>query len=83
MTLLTHDRVIEIVGRLSDERIARILECEAQEEDLLAAMSWVEADDAIERETHKQPSGKVALLCEILAAELPADEEAERPAGPE
>ena len=80
---LTHDRVIEIAGRLTDDQIVRILECQAQEEDLLAAMSWVEADDTIERETHHQPGGKVARLYEILMAARPDEEDAQRRTSPE
>ena len=80
MTALTYDRVVEIAGRLSDAQMARILECEAREEDLLAAMAWLRADDAIERETHHQPGSRIAELCEILAAEEAPDED-EAPPG--
>lgn len=75
MTSLNHDNVLEIAGPLSDGQIARILECNALEEDLLAALAWLNADDAIGREIHREPSGKVAELCEILAVDQAPDED--------
>lgn len=83
MTLLTHDRVVEIAGPLSDAQIVRILECLAEEEDLLAAMAWLSADDAIERETHHQPGSKIAQLCDILVSEEAPEDEEEMPKGPD
>lgn len=81
MTQLTYDRVVEIAGRLSDAQMARILACDAREEDLLAAMAWLSADDAIARETHHQPGSRIAELCDILSAEE-APEEDEAPQTP-
>ena len=83
MTLLTHDRVVEIAGPLSDTQIARILECEAREEDLLAAVAWMSADDAIARATHHQPGSKIAQLCEVLISEEAAEDEDGRARGPD
>lgn len=75
MNQLTHDKALEIVGVLSDVQIARILECDAQEEDLLAALAWLNSDDSIEREIQHQPGSKIAQLYEILAAEKPVEDE--------
>ena len=75
MARLTHDRVIEIAGTLTDSLIARILECEADEEALLAALTWLNADDYMGREKLEEPTGKVADLCDILESEEPAPEE--------
>lgn len=75
MNALNHENVLTIAGPLADDQIARILECGALEEDLLAALAWLNADDAIGRETHHEPSGKVAELCDILGANQPADDE--------
>lgn len=77
MTLLTYDRVVEIAGPLSDAQIARILECEAYEEELVAAVVWLNADDAIGKERQQQAGGKVGQLCEILVAGEPEDDDEE------
>lgn len=75
MNRLTHDKTLEIASGLTDVQIARILECDAQEEDLLAALAWLKSDDSIEREIHHQPDSKIAKLYDILAAEEVAEDE--------
>lgn len=75
MNQLTHDKALEIAGVLTDNQIARILECDAQEEDLLAALVWLNSDDSIEREVHHQPGSKIAQLYEILSAEEPVEDD--------
>ena len=75
MSQLTHDKALEIAGVLTDNQVARILECGAEEEDLLAALAWLNSDDSIEREIHHQPDSKIAQLYEILSAEEPAEDE--------
>jgi len=74
MNRLTHDKALEIVGALTDVQIARILECDAKEEDLLAALAWLNSDDSIEREIQHQPGSTIAKLYEILAAEKPDED---------
>ena len=75
MNRLTRQRVIEIAGRLTDSQIARILESGADETALLAALEWINADDAMGRAKHEEPSGTVAVLCDILESEEPSPEE--------
>lgn len=75
MTSLTYERVVEIAGPLSDAQIARILECDAEEQDLVAAVVWLNADDAIGQERQQQAGGKIGQLCEILVAEEAEDDE--------
>lgn len=75
MNRLTHDKTLEIAGVLSDVQIARILACDAEEDDLLAALAWLNSDDSIEREIRHQPGSKIAQLYEILAAEKPVEDE--------
>ena len=75
MTPLTHDEVLEIAGPLRDIQIARILETGAEEAELMAAVAWLNADDAMGRETHEEPSGRVSILCDILQLDEPAPEE--------
>ena len=78
MDRLTRETTIEIAGTLTDSQIARIIECGANEEDLLAALAWLNSDDAISRDIHHQPSGTVAEICEILAADEAIDEDETR-----
>jgi hypothetical protein len=72
---MTHDQVLEIVGVLADDQIARIMECDPQEDDLLAAVAWLNSDDSIEREIHHQPDSKIARLYEILASAIAVEDQ--------
>lgn len=76
MSHLTHERVVELAGPLTDSQIARILQTRADEAALLAAVEWLNADDFIGRAKHGAPSGVVAVLCDILESEEPSPEEA-------
>ena len=63
---MTREDVIEIAGPLDDGRVLQILKTGATRDELLEAFTWVSADDAMARELHHQPHGRVAQLCEIL-----------------
>ena len=41
----------------------------ATREELEEAFAWLNADDVLGRQLHRQPSGRVAELCEILQPE--------------
>lgn len=69
MSRVTREDVLHIVGRLDDLRIAEIIASGATKDELLEARQWVAGDDSIQRALHRQPRGRVARLCEILAAD--------------
>ena len=78
MTGLTHEQIIDIVGRLDDDRVAEIIDTGATEAELMEAYSWTTSDgvtsDAGERHSL---SGRVALVFDILTADEALEEEQE------
>lgn len=67
MTAMTREDVIHIVGPAAAESvILEIVKTGATREELEEAFAWVNADDAMTRESRYQPHGLVAELCEIL-----------------
>ncbi len=66
MAELTAERVSQIAGRLDEGRIIEILKTGATETELVEALEWLHADDAMAKARHHQPSFKVALLRDIL-----------------
>lgn len=71
MGTLTRDRVIEIVGRIDDQRIAEIIATGATEAELIEAWTWLGAKEVTGRFDHRRPTGRSARLCDILAADEP------------
>ena len=65
---LTRSDVLAIVGRLDDARIAEIIASGATAAELTEAFAIVDAGEA---GVPRQPSGRVARLCEILSADMP------------
>jgi hypothetical protein len=76
MTELTSSEIERIAGRLDDSLVVEILETGATREELIEALDWIYADDVMARDLHREPAGRIAVLCEILSrTELAADEE--------
>lgn len=73
MDSITREGVIEIVGKIDDERIARIIATGAQEAELLEAWTWLAGHEVTERDEHRRPVGVAAELCDILAADEPPE----------
>lgn len=69
MTRLTREQVIEICGRLDDMRIARIIASGATPAELMEARTWLASDDYLAGDLGRQPTGRVALLVELLRAD--------------
>ncbi|HYH21045.1 MAG TPA: hypothetical protein VD995_20760 [Azospirillum sp.] len=68
---VTRDQVIEICGRLDDMRIASIIATGATAAEVMEAYTWLGSDDYLASATHRQPSGRVARLVEVLKADEP------------
>jgi hypothetical protein len=80
MTELTSSEIGRIAGRLDDSLVVEILETGATREELIEALDWIYADDAMARDLHREPAGRIAVLCEILSrTELAADEDGPTP----
>ncbi len=69
---MTREDVIRVLGPVDDDVIVAVLATGATMEELEEAFVWLNADDVLGRQLHRQPSGRVAELCEILQ---PAEEE--------
>lgn len=80
MTDLTRDAIEQVVGSLDDDIVAEIIATGASREELVEAFEWLYADDVMARELHREPSGRVAELCEILSRGQAGDEDAPVPA---
>ena len=75
MKPLTSEEIKRIVGSVDDRTAADILATGAREDELLEAVTWVHADDAMMDELRPLPSGRVGTLVEILKPARAADEE--------
>jgi len=65
----------EIVGQLDDALVAAVIATGASREELIEAYAWLTADDALHRDLHHAPQGRVAEICELLEAEIAPPEE--------
>ena len=65
----TANGVIRIVGPLEDDVITSILSTRATEAEVLEAVKWFTADDALGSELRRTRTGRVAQVYDILAAE--------------
>ena len=78
MTGLTHEQIIDIVGRLDDDRVAEIIDTGATEAELMEAYSWMTSDGVTSGAGDRHSlSGRVALVFEILTADEALEEEQE------
>lgn len=66
---MTREDVIRVLGPVDETLIVEILATEASAEELEEAFAWLHADDVLGPQLRRQPSGKVAELCEILERE--------------
>ena len=74
MKPLTSDDIRRIVGSVDEKTAADILATGAREDELLEAVAWVHADDAMMDKLRPLPSGRVGRLVEILQPTPPAEE---------
>jgi ribosomal protein S28E/S33 len=73
----TRQQVIDIVGRLGDDKLAQIIATGATGAEIMEAQTWLGEDDYMGRELHRGVSGRVAAVFEILKAVEPELEERE------
>jgi hypothetical protein len=58
--------ISEILGRLDDEMMVRIVATGATPAEVLEAFTWANADDQIGTELERRPRGAAAQVYEIL-----------------
>jgi hypothetical protein len=75
----TASAVIRIVGPLEDGVIASIVSTDATEAEVLEAVQWF-TDDNLDAEMRHPPTGRVAQVYDILAAESQDEDEFDLPA---
>lgn len=75
MTKLTREDVLEIVGRISDGRIAEIIATGATPAEVTEAFAWLTEDEYLGGDLQKPLSGRVEQVYEILRADEPEWEE--------
>lgn len=75
MTTVSREQVIEIVGRISDGRIAEIIATGASPAEVTEAFTWLSEDEYLGGDLEKPLSGVVNQVYEILRADEPESEE--------
>jgi hypothetical protein len=76
MTRLTKEDIIAVAGSVDDDLAVEISETGVTGEELVEALAWLSANDAVILEHHHVPHGRVQKLCNLIAAaELPYDRE--------
>ena len=75
MAVVTHDQVLEIVGRINDPRIAEIIATGATPAQVTEAFAWLSEDEYLGGELEKPLSGVVQQVYDILRADEPEWEE--------
>lgn len=75
MAVVTHDQVLEIVGRINDTRIAEIIATGATPAQVTEAFAWLSEDEYLGGELEKPLSGVVQQVYDILRADEPEWEE--------
>jgi hypothetical protein len=66
--ILTRHDVTEVLGLVDDDLIVQIIDTGAAKAELLEAHAWLNADDAMARDLHREPHGRIAVLCELISA---------------
>jgi len=81
MSRVTPEEVREIVGRISDFRIAEIIATGATAAEVLEAFTWLTEDEHLGGDLQRPLTGTVAQVYEILRADEPDwEEDRARPA---
>ncbi len=75
MRSLTRADVLSVVGPVDEVMITDIIATQATREELSQAWAWVNNDEALINEGRPLPSGRTAVVVELLASQ---DEREER-----
>lgn len=75
---VTHDMVVEMIGEISNAKIAAILTARPTIEDLEEAIAWAAGESDIMGEERLPLTGVAARVCEILTADENDDSDERR-----
>jgi hypothetical protein len=78
MTSLTRKDVVATLGPLDDSVVAEIIATGATPEELAQARAWLANDEALINSGKPLPTGRMADIIEILAAQEQEEEELAR-----
>ena len=78
MTSLTHKDVMTMLGPLDDAVVAGIIATGVTIEELAEARAWLTNDEALINSGKPLPSGRVADIIEIMAAQEQEEDELTR-----
>jgi hypothetical protein len=68
MTMTSED-VIDILGPVDETLIADVVATGASQAELAEAFAWVNNDEALMNERRPPPTGKIALLIDLLVSD--------------
>ena len=66
MSQLTAEIIRRVAGVMDEGRVLEIIKTGATEAELVEALEWLHADDAIGKQVKHQPSARVSDLRDIL-----------------
>ena len=72
---VTHEQVTTIVGHMDDEYITAIVDSGASADDVLAAFTWFNSEEAIAQDPGHHMTDQVRRIYAILARAQGEDEE--------
>lgn len=70
---MTSDEIVAILGPIDEVLLAEIVQTGASPAELAEAWAWVNADEALVNDGRALPTGKVAVLVDMLTP--PADDD--------
>lgn len=80
MKSLTREKILAIAGEITDAAIAEIEKLGATEAELVEATERLAGNESMQRNHAIPPQSRVAVLCDILAADDETDEDRRQPA---
>ncbi|MFJ6322149.1 MULTISPECIES: hypothetical protein [unclassified Rhizobium] len=67
--IMTSEDVIAILGPVDETLIADVVATGASKAELAEALAWVNSDEALMRERRPLPTGRTALLIDLLVSD--------------
>lgn len=66
---LTRDRIVDIVGRIDDQKVVRILEIGPTRDELMEAFAWANKASDVMGHARRPLSGRVARVYDVLVGD--------------
>jgi len=73
---MTRQDILDIVDNVDDDLVIQIIDTGATKQELLEAITWLSGDEEVlATALDREPSGRVAQLCDILSTSALGEEE--------